>query len=299
MGSMPAQPTIDLRMQAALARLTDNEKECLRRRLRQQTAKEMALELGVSPHAVEKRLKMARTKLGLSSSLEAARLLVASEEYQRTGPQAADLEMAPRPRQKRLGKPFVAGAIAMAIFAATLIVLVMQPPSSGSVAPIDTGQVAPSPSATVAPAAVPRDELGRPTVANGQPVIYRAPPDPADTVTPTPAEIAAVLAYTFPIMDQNHSGFIEAYEAPIYGDADIERKIYERDEQGNVVDTGRTVTATAEQARAQYIAMADKNDDGKLDFAEYRAWATPMIAKTGIPAKWREDMEKDYRASAD
>ena len=68
--------TIDARMQAALARLTDNEKECLRRRLRQQTAKEMALELGVSPHAVEKRLKMARAKLGLSSSLEAARLLV-------------------------------------------------------------------------------------------------------------------------------------------------------------------------------------------------------------------------------
>ena len=83
--------TIDARMQAALSRLTDNEKECLRRRLRQQTAKEMALELGISPHAVEKRLKMARAKLGLSSSLEAARLLAASEQYHRTGPHAPDL----------------------------------------------------------------------------------------------------------------------------------------------------------------------------------------------------------------
>ncbi len=89
-GSGPAL-TIDARMQAALARLTENEKECLRRRLQQQTAKEMALELGVSPHAVEKRLKMARTKLGLSSSLEAARLLAATEGYQQTGPQTADL----------------------------------------------------------------------------------------------------------------------------------------------------------------------------------------------------------------
>jgi hypothetical protein len=44
---------IDARMQAALARLTENEKECLRRRLQQQMAKEMALELGVSPHGVD------------------------------------------------------------------------------------------------------------------------------------------------------------------------------------------------------------------------------------------------------
>ena len=57
---MGTDATIDARTQAALARLTDNEKECLRRRLLQQTAKEMALDLGVSPHAVEKRLKMAR-----------------------------------------------------------------------------------------------------------------------------------------------------------------------------------------------------------------------------------------------
>jgi DNA-binding CsgD family transcriptional regulator len=63
----------------ALARLTANEKECLRRRLLPQTAKEMASDLGISPHAVEKRLKMARAKLGVSSSLAAARLLAASE----------------------------------------------------------------------------------------------------------------------------------------------------------------------------------------------------------------------------
>jgi DNA-binding CsgD family transcriptional regulator len=76
---------------AALRRLTENEKVCLRRRLVPQTAKEMALDLGISPHAVEKRLKMARTKLGVSSSLAAARLLAASEGYQPLVPQPSEL----------------------------------------------------------------------------------------------------------------------------------------------------------------------------------------------------------------
>lgn len=76
-----------------LGRLTDNEKQCLRRRLLSQTAKEMAIDLGISPHAVEKRLKMARTKLGLSSSLEAARLLAAVEGYQQTIPRRPDLAL--------------------------------------------------------------------------------------------------------------------------------------------------------------------------------------------------------------
>jgi hypothetical protein len=54
-----------------------------------------------------------------------------------------------------------------------------------------------------------------------------------------------------------------------------------------------------EQARAQYIAMGDENGDGKLDFAEFRAWMAPNIAKNGIPAEWREDIEQNYRASTD
>src|SRR5688500_12457442 len=118
--------TIDARMQAALARLTDNEKECLRRRLQQQTAKEMALELGVSPHAVEKRLKMARAKLGLSSSLEAARLLVASEGYRQTGPYAPDLDKLREPGDRWFHRPLTQGALAMSILAAVLLAVAMQ-----------------------------------------------------------------------------------------------------------------------------------------------------------------------------
>lgn len=294
---MRTDAIIDARMRAALARLTDNEKECLRRRLDQQTAKEMALDLGVSPHAVEKRLKMARTKLGLSSSLEAARLLAASEGYQQTGPQASDLEPPPPRRQMQLTSLFVVGGIAMSIAVAALIAFTAQVPSSGGVAPLDTGGVAPAPSASSAPAQAPRDEQGRPTMANGRSVTYVDPP--ANLVTPTPAEIAMVVTTSFSVADQDRSGFIEASETPIRGDADIERKIYDRDDQGHVTDTGRTVTVTAEQARAQYIAMADENGDGRLDFAEYRTWMAPNVAKNGIPAAWREDIENNYRAAAD
>jgi DNA-binding CsgD family transcriptional regulator len=288
---------IDGRTRDALARLTDNEKECLRRRLRQQTAKEMALDLGISPHAVEKRLKMARTKLGLSSSLEAARLLVASEGYHRAGPHPTDLATAPPPRHKRLASPFVIGGIAMTVLAAILIALTAQVPTSGETAPLDAGGVAPSPPATVAPTETPSDEQGRPTVANGRRVTYETPP--AGLVAPTPAEIAIVVTTSFSVADQDHSGFIEASETPVRGDADIVRKIYDRDDEGHVTDTGRTMTVTAEQARAQYIAISDENGDGKLDFAEYRAWMAPNIARNGIPAAWREDIEQNYRASAD
>lgn len=55
-------------------RLTKREHEVLQGVLGHKTAKEMALDLGVSHHAVEKRLKRARQKLGAATSLEAARL---------------------------------------------------------------------------------------------------------------------------------------------------------------------------------------------------------------------------------
>jgi len=76
---------------AAILRLTEAERQCLKRCLQHQTAKQMALDLGISPHAVEKRLKMARAKLGLSSSLEAAKLVELSDRSGRLGPQSSGL----------------------------------------------------------------------------------------------------------------------------------------------------------------------------------------------------------------
>ena len=70
--------------EAEIARLTERERECLRHWLEHKTAKEIALDIGISHHAVEKRLKMARTKLGVATSLDAARILAQSEGYGRT-----------------------------------------------------------------------------------------------------------------------------------------------------------------------------------------------------------------------
>ncbi|MEG3086313.1 helix-turn-helix transcriptional regulator [Sphingomonas sp. PB4P5] len=153
---------------AAILRLTIAERECLKRCLNHQTAKQMALDLGISPHAVEKRLKMARAKLGLSSSLEAAKLVESLERSGRLGPGASELPprhaegdecgsvAAPRNETARITWRHqlyvVSGAMLMSFFAAAALILWVQ---SGAV----EGRASPSarvPSApSVAPDAVP------------------------------------------------------------------------------------------------------------------------------------------------
>jgi DNA-binding CsgD family transcriptional regulator len=149
---------IDESKRAAILRLTKAERECLKRCLSRQTAKQMALDLGVSPHAVEKRLKMARAKLGLSSSLEAAKLVESFEGSGRLGPHASDLPFghatpdehgsAAAPRKaaawtKRHWVYAISGAI-MGVFAAVALIIGVQ--SSGAV----EGQASPSARATSA-----------------------------------------------------------------------------------------------------------------------------------------------------
>lgn len=59
--------------------LTDKEKQTLRLILRGHDAKSAARELGLSVHTVNERLREARRKLGVTSSREAARRLLAEE----------------------------------------------------------------------------------------------------------------------------------------------------------------------------------------------------------------------------
>lgn len=98
-------------------RLTEREKEALRLWLDHKSAKEIALDLGISHHAVEKRLKMARTKLDAGSSLEAARMLAAAESVQAGYGQAVagapDLPPASDLPPSRPHRPLVIGGIAM------------------------------------------------------------------------------------------------------------------------------------------------------------------------------------------
>jgi DNA-binding CsgD family transcriptional regulator len=160
---------IDETTQAAIQRLTIAERECLKRCLRHQTAKQMALDLGISPHAVEKRLKMARAKLGLSSSLEVAKLVESSERSGRLVPGPPDLpssnakpdevgSVAAAPNETawialRHQVYVISGAMLMSFFAAAALIIWVQ--SSGAVEGQATPSASVSSASTVAPISLP------------------------------------------------------------------------------------------------------------------------------------------------
>ena len=119
------------------SRLTENEKVCLRRKMYPETSKEIARALDISVHAVDKRLKTARLKLGVSTTLEAARLLAKAEsEGQLLVPSQTDLSpsrleynvLPDRERKTTLFLAPVVGGIIMIVAVAFLI-------SQASVAP--------------------------------------------------------------------------------------------------------------------------------------------------------------------
>jgi hypothetical protein len=243
-----------------------------------QTAKEMALDLGISPFAVEKRLKMARAKLGASSSLDAARLLAAAEGYGRSGPEPPDLSNGDSLGHKRLPGPLVlAGGISMSLAAIALIALATQNlPWSGEFARV--GKAAPSApvKVTVLP---PPDTL--------PPAKHIAP----GFVEATPAEILVVIQSTFQRFDKDHSGFLEGEESPMVV-SEGGSPIYRRDEHGKVVRTGEVVHQTIEELRAHFYAAADRDGDGKVSLAEFRRWDAPNLARQGIPAEWKADINR-------
>lgn len=116
----------------ATARLTEREKQALRAWLDRKSAKEIALDLGVTHHAVEKRLKMARAKLGAASSLEAARMLagaegpVPAEQVRQTVTASPDLPAVTVQGPSGRYRPIVLGGIAMS-FAVVLALALAAP----------------------------------------------------------------------------------------------------------------------------------------------------------------------------
>lgn len=109
------------------ARLTEREKEVLRAWLAHKSAKEIALDLGITHHAVEKRLKMARTKLDAGSSLEAARMLAEAEGYGQTVTAAPDLALGAIQRPSVRYRPIAIGGITMSL--ALVLVFSLAPAS--------------------------------------------------------------------------------------------------------------------------------------------------------------------------
>ena len=111
----------------ALSRLTEREKLCLRQWLQHKSAKEIAADVGISHHAVEKRLKMARTQLGATSSLEAARMLGEAEGYGRAVPQSPDLASDAPPRHSGVTRSTILGVAFMILVGAITLGLLLQP----------------------------------------------------------------------------------------------------------------------------------------------------------------------------
>lgn len=73
---MPAPSAPDV---ARLAKLTDGQRECLRRVYRHMSSKDIARELDISPHTVDARLRAAIHTLGVANRTEAALQLAALE----------------------------------------------------------------------------------------------------------------------------------------------------------------------------------------------------------------------------
>ena len=67
---------------ALLEKLTEPQRACLRRVYQLQTSKDIARDLGISPHTVDQRLRVAARTLGVATRIEAARLLA---NYEQTG----------------------------------------------------------------------------------------------------------------------------------------------------------------------------------------------------------------------
>jgi len=139
----------------SLSRLTEREKVCLRQWLNHMSAKEIAAHLGISHHAVEKRLKMARTKLGATSSLEAARMLREAEGYGRTVAQSPDLASNALPTHRGATRSTVFGVAIMILVGAIMLGLLLQPASFSQAAnsqpPASSGERSPAPAVTPSP----------------------------------------------------------------------------------------------------------------------------------------------------
>ncbi len=236
----------------ALARLTENEKICLRRRLLPQTAKEMAIDLGISPHAVEKRLKMARAKLGQSSSLAAARMLAAAEGYQTLVPGSSDLsETNDREEEATVAPRFVTptarpsvhkGSIMLA--ALFLVALMQDVPTPGVEAPPLKNEKGED---------VPSRKVGM-------------------------DEAVAFIKPGFHQKDADRSGSLDAREASA-----MEPRDRFRDASLPSAPPAGNADPAAER---KWMKLLDNDGDGKVSEDEYVRYMLPWTLWTGVPADW-------------
>lgn len=230
-----------------ISRLTEREKEVLRAWLAHKSAKEIAIDLGITHHAVEKRLKMARTKLGAATSLEAARMLAAaegaSEGYGQAVTAPPDLPASPPLLPYRRYRPYVLGGIAMSLSLVLAFALAPARP------------LAPDAERAVAAAAS------------------------ADAAS-TEIEIDGDLGKLFAHHDTNGSGFLEKPESPVVEIAFVDRS-GPKSLDGTAVVTGGDSPGQI----AEFYTEADTDADGRISLAEFTGWSKARWAEMGIEAR--------------
>ena len=227
----------------AVANLTDKEREALRLWLGHATAKEIALDLGVSHHAVEKRLKSARQKLGVQTSLEAARILAGAERYGQAAYQSPEVALPTHAPQiddvggmARRKVWITAGVIIMVL--TTLSALVLAGFSSAQ-----------------APAQDDARQLER--QLEGVFIVDRR-----DGET-SAAKIN--LRKSFENMDKDSSGYIEEGEI----------------RQVTVIPVGADVSNLTGTQMSGFMENADTDGDGRVSFAEYEKLLSGWLSKAG------------------
>jgi DNA-binding CsgD family transcriptional regulator/Ca2+-binding EF-hand superfamily protein len=252
-----------------LSRLTEREKECLRAWLDHKSAKEIALELGISHHAVEKRLKMARIKLDVGSSIDAARLLGEAEGYGQTVAKPADLPRIAASDQRSRFRKLELGALIMILATAVTLALLVQ--GGGDVE-------SPSAEADGGSGGTAQDSKGvYEAIENGE----ERSIDEFEFVKASPERVRAYVRQEFDGLDKDGSGFIELEEAPLRlaemepRPADEPIRLYRKE------DVAKEWHGPA--AQREYIAMFDDDDDGRVSFEEYAEPVMPHRLQRGIP----------------
>ena len=184
-----------------VSRLTIKERECLIRWLNHETAKQIALTLGISHHAVEKRLKSARAKLGVGSSIEAAQMLARVEGYGQTVSQSSDLSDEASAVHTKRSNPLKIGALIMTPILAVLATIALQ--ADLAVPPAEYGIAVEADSLTVHDSG----QVDAFTV-----VRLRGQADGQDN--PTDEELTEYLDEQFRKFDNDGNGSIESGEFP-------------------------------------------------------------------------------------
>ena len=232
-----------------IGRLTEREREALSGWLEHKTAKEIARDLGVSHHAVEKRLKMARTKLGVSTSLQAARLLAESEGYDLAVAGSPDLPTGTETPHHRFTRPLIMGVSLVIILTAATALLVSQ---------ASTTQAAQTYQAM--------EESQSGFLSD------------YEYVSASQDRVEAYVQQMFDRNDKDSSGFLER------GEMQIEVISTRSGGEPTVTNLDDIVKEmSGDEAEAEFFARFDSDGDGRLSPEEYAVPVQPPYLQRGIP----------------